>query len=67
MIPLISYICLTFYPPPESVLSNHPWHEQRIEYIETEPSIEEIEREIERRRKIEQYRVIEIYPEDAPQ
>ena len=36
------------------------WYEQRFEIIEDEPGLEDIEREIERRK----YRIMEAQPED---
>ena len=60
MIPLVTYICLTFWPPPESVLSDEPWHEQRTWLIDHEPSEDEIEHEWLRR----QIRILEVTPDE---
>jgi hypothetical protein len=49
MIPLITYICLTFYPPPEPITSTTPWHDQRVIQIDHEPTEFEIQDEWQRR------------------
>ena len=47
MITLVSIIALTFWPPPESVLSDTPWHQQKIILITREPDEEDINLDLE--------------------
>lgn len=61
MIALVQIIALVFMPA-LPVTSTTPWHEERIEEIDAEPTLEEIERQLRPR-----YRILEVNPEDAPQ
>lgn len=67
MTPLISIICLTFFPPPESVLSSTPWHLQKIILITREPDEEDINLDLEIHHYRQRLRIMEIQPEDAPE
>lgn len=62
MIPMIQIIALVFLPA-LPITSTTPWHEERIELIEEEPDLEDIEKQLTRKR----LRIMEINPEDAPQ
>lgn len=67
MIPLVSIIALTFWPPPESVLSDTPWHQQRVILIDQEPSEDDVDLDLEIKHYRQRLRIMEIQPEDAPQ
>jgi hypothetical protein len=67
MIPLISIIALTFWPPPESVLSSTPWHEQKIILITQEPSEQDIDLDLEIQWYRRHLRIMQIEPQDAPE
>jgi hypothetical protein len=67
MIALVSIIALTFWPPPESVLSDRPWHEQKVILIDQEPTEENIDLDLEIQWYRRHLRLMEIQPEDAPE
>ena len=54
MIVLIQIIALVFLPV-EPITSQTPWHEEAVEFIEQEPCLEEIEKNLNRKR----YRIME--------
>lgn len=58
MIPLITYICLTWMPV-EDITSQTPWHEQRIELIESEPTLEDLEWQIREREIMDSFNRVE--------
>jgi hypothetical protein len=60
MIALVSIIALTFWPPPESVLSSTPWHEQKIILIDREPSEADIDLDLEIRHYRKTLRIMEL-------
>jgi hypothetical protein len=60
MIALVSIIALTFWPPPESVLSDTPWHLQKIILITQEPSEEDIDLDLEIRHYRKTLRIMEL-------
>jgi hypothetical protein len=59
LIVLIQIIALVFLPV-EPITSTTPWHEEKVEYIEQEPCIEEIEKELNRKR----IRIMEWQPNE---
>jgi hypothetical protein len=67
LIAFVSMIHLTFWPPPESVLSDTPWHLQKIQLITREPDEEDINLDLEINYYRKHLRIMEIQPEDAPQ
>lgn len=60
MIAMVSIICLTFFPPPESVLSDTPWHQQRTILIDQEPSEADIDLDLEIRHYRKTLRIMEL-------
>jgi hypothetical protein len=60
MIALVSIIALTFWPPPESVLSDTPWEQQRVILIEQEPTEENIDLDLEIRHYRKTLRLMEL-------
>lgn len=60
MIAMVSIICLTFFPPPESVLSDTPWEQQRIILIDREPSEADIDLDLEIRHYRKTLRIMEL-------
>jgi hypothetical protein len=60
MIPLVSIIALTFWPPPESVLSSTPWHEQKIILIDREPDEADIDLDLEIRHYRKTLKIMEL-------
>jgi hypothetical protein len=60
MIPLVSIIALTFWPPPESVLSDTPWHQQRTILIDREPSETDIDLDLEIKHYKRTLRIMEL-------
>jgi hypothetical protein len=51
---------LTFWPPPESVLSDTPWEQQRVILIEQEPTEENIDLDLEIRHYRKTLRLMEL-------
>jgi hypothetical protein len=67
MIAMVSIIALTFWPPPESVLSDTPWHQQKVILITREPDEEDINLDLEIHHYRQRLRIMEIQPQDAPE